>query len=112
MLQTIENRVRLSEPVLGVLGSRRAAGSRKALERNAPNLLADYLYLWETTAVRQAIETARTSVSSGGHSSSYWCQQRQLALRLGEGWSLAAVKDASPAAVACGFTASPTVSAT
>ena len=57
-------------------GSRRAAGSRKPLERNAPNLLADYLYLWETTAVRQAIETARTSVSSGGHSSS-WCQQRQ-----------------------------------
>ena len=39
-----------------------------------PNLLADYLYLWETTAVRQAIETARTSVSSGD-SSSYWCQQ-------------------------------------
>src|SRR5580704_3050995 len=32
-----------------------------ALERNAPNLLADYLYLSETTAVRQAIETARTS---------------------------------------------------
>jgi hypothetical protein len=29
--------------------------------------------------VRKAIETARTSVSSGGHSSSYWCQQRQLA---------------------------------
>ena len=41
--------------------------------------MADYLYLWETTAVRQTIETARTSVSSGGHSSSYWCQQRQLA---------------------------------
>src|ERR1700745_2747391 len=52
---------------------------RGALERNAPNLLADYLYLWETTVARQAIETARTSVSSGGHSSSYWCQQRQLA---------------------------------
>jgi hypothetical protein len=43
--------------------------------------LADYLYLWETTAVRQAIEAARTSVSSGGHSSSYWCQQRKLAGR-------------------------------
>jgi ribosomal 50S subunit-recycling heat shock protein len=41
-----------------------------------PNLLAHYLYLGETTVVRQAIETARTSVSSGGHSSSYWCQQR------------------------------------
>src|ERR1700747_2146596 len=51
---------------------------REALERNAPNLLADYLYLWETTVVRQAIETATTSVSSGGHSSSYRCQQRQL----------------------------------
>ena len=46
---------------------------------DAPNLLADYLYLWETTVVRQAIETARASASSGGHSSSYWCQQRQLA---------------------------------
>jgi len=44
---------------------------REALERNAPNLWADYLYLWETTVVRQAIETATTSVSSGGHSSSY-----------------------------------------
>src|SRR5215472_8654999 len=41
-----------------------------------PNLLAHNLYLGETTVVRQAIETARTSVSSGGHSSSYWCQQR------------------------------------
>ena len=39
-----------------------------------PNLLAHYLYLGETTLVQQAIETARTSVSSGGHSSSYWCQ--------------------------------------
>jgi hypothetical protein len=29
------------------------------------------------TVVRQAIETARASVSSGGHSSSCWCQQRQ-----------------------------------
>ena len=28
-------------------------------DRNAPNLLADYLYLWETTVVRQAFETAR-----------------------------------------------------
>ena len=41
-----------------------------------PNLLAHYLYLGETTLVQQAIETARTSVSTGGHSSSYWCQQR------------------------------------
>ena len=59
--------------------SRRAAGSNAPSIEMCPNLLADYLYLWETTAVRQAIETARTSVSSGGHSSSYWCQQRQLA---------------------------------
>ena len=51
---------------------------REALERNAPNLLADYLYLWEITVVRQAIETATTSVSSGGDSSSYRDQQRQL----------------------------------
>ena len=29
---------------------------REALERNAPNLLADYLYLWEITVVRQAVE--------------------------------------------------------
>ena len=35
----------------------------------------------ETTVVRQAFETARASVSSGGHSSSYWCQQRQLGPR-------------------------------
>jgi hypothetical protein len=41
-----------------------------------PNLLAHYLYLGETTVVPQAIETVRTSVSSGGQSSSYWCQQR------------------------------------
>jgi hypothetical protein len=50
-------------------------------ERNATNLLAHYLYLWETTVVRQAIETAWISASSGGHSSSYWCQQRQVLLR-------------------------------
>jgi len=42
-----------------------------------PKLLADYLYLWGTTVVRQAIETARAGVSSGGYSSSYWCQPRQ-----------------------------------
>src|SRR5215471_18193711 len=40
------------------------------------NLLAPYRYVGETTLERQAIETARTSVSSVGHSSSYWCQQR------------------------------------
>jgi len=40
--------------------------------------LAPYPYLWETTVVRQAIETAWTSVSSGGHSLSYWCQQRRF----------------------------------
>jgi catalase len=41
-----------------------------------PNLLAHYLYLWETTVVRQAIETARASVSSGAHSSSYGTHRR------------------------------------
>src|SRR5215472_16721630 len=41
--------------------------------RNAPpNLLAHYPYLWEPTVVRQAIETAWISPSSGGHSLSYW----------------------------------------
>jgi hypothetical protein len=40
-----------------------------------PNLLAGYLYLRQTAVVKQAIDTARTSVPSGGHSSSYLCQQ-------------------------------------
>src|SRR5215831_18117872 len=40
-----------------------------------PNLLADYLYLRQTAVVKQAIDTARTSVPSGEHSSSYLCQQ-------------------------------------
>ena len=35
-------------------------------------------YLWETTVVRQAIETARISTCQTGHSSSYRCHQRQL----------------------------------
>ena len=43
-----------------------------------PNPLAHYLYLWETTVVQQAIETAWISASSGGRSSSYWCQQHQV----------------------------------
>ena|SRR5215472_7787573 len=58
-----------------------------------PNLLADYLYLRQTAVVKQAIDTARTSVPSGGHSSSYLCQQdsvfaaqdRRLARRTGAG---------------------------
>jgi hypothetical protein len=45
---------------------------RADLEQNAPNLSAHYFHLSETTVVRQAIETVRISVSSGGH---YWCQQ-------------------------------------
>ena len=60
-------------------GSRTRPCGKRAVKRSngkPPNLLADYLYLWETTVVRQAIETARVSVSSGGHSSSYWSQQR------------------------------------
>jgi hypothetical protein len=40
--------------------------------------LAHYFYLWETTAVWQAIEIAWTCASLGGHSSSCWCQQRQF----------------------------------
>src|SRR5262249_40372452 len=43
-----------------------------------PNLLAHYPYLWEPTVVRQAIETAWISASSGGHSLSYGCQQRRF----------------------------------
>ena len=40
-------------------GSRQAAvRGREALERNAPNLLARYFYLWEPTMVRQVVETA------------------------------------------------------
>src|SRR6516164_2985867 len=53
--------------------------ARHALSRpqnyKPPNLLAHYLYLGKTTVVPEAIETARTSVSSGGHSSMYWYQQ-------------------------------------
>src|SRR6516165_10891221 len=44
-------------------------------ERNAPNLLVQYPYMREPSVLRQAVETAWISVSSGGHSSSYWCQQ-------------------------------------
>jgi putative transposase len=51
-----------------------------------PNLLADYLYLRQTAVVKQAIDTARTSVPSGGHSSSYLCQQDSVfALKTGNG---------------------------
>src|SRR5215472_5453573 len=47
-------------------------------------------YLWELTVVRQAIETAWISVSSGGHSLSYWCQQRRFALQ----WTMYRAQDA------------------
>jgi hypothetical protein len=40
--------------------------------------LADYLYLRQTAVVKQAVETARTSVPLGGHSSSYLCQQDSI----------------------------------
>jgi len=54
-----------------------------------PNLLAHYFYLWEPTVVQQAIETAWTSVSSGGHSSRYWCQQDSVFARIkSRGWAL------------------------
>src|SRR5215469_5942423 len=46
-----------------------------------PNLLAHYPYLWEPTVVRQAIETAWISASSGGHSLRYWCQQDSVFAR-------------------------------
>ena len=47
--------------VLGRIEDRAARfGERKPV----PNLLADYLYLWETTVVRQTIDTARIYGSS------------------------------------------------
>jgi hypothetical protein len=61
----------LTPPSAGLAAVRRV----EEYSNDAPNLLADYLYLWETT-VPQAIEIARASVSSGGHSSSYRYQQR------------------------------------
>jgi hypothetical protein len=54
-------------------------------ERNAPNLLAHYLYLWGTTVVQQAIETEWIFVSLGGLSSSYWCQQDSVFARFTAG---------------------------
>src|SRR6266567_911707 len=57
-------------------GSRRAAGSRSARTECPRICWHTILYLWETTVVRQAIETARASVSSGAHSSSYWTHRR------------------------------------
>ena len=51
---------------------------RKIVSGMPPNLLAHYPYLWELTAVQQAIETAWISASSGGHSLSYWYQQRRF----------------------------------
>ena len=50
-------------------------GACKLTKEAPPNLSADYLYLRQTAVVKQAIDTARTSVPSGGHSSSYLCQQ-------------------------------------
>jgi hypothetical protein len=47
--------------------------------------LVDYLYLRQTAVVKQAVETARTSVSLGGNSSSYWCQQDGVFLPLKTG---------------------------
>ena len=45
---------------LGRVGERRARG--RSAGSSAPNLLANYLYLWESTLVLQAAETARISV--------------------------------------------------
>src|SRR5215471_13674023 len=50
-------------------------GACKLTKEAPPNLSADYLYPRQTAVVKQATETARNSVPSGGHSSSYLCQQ-------------------------------------
>ena len=47
---------------------------------STPNLLADYLYLWETAVVKQAFETAVTFVSLGGDSFSSRCVMTQTGL--------------------------------
>jgi hypothetical protein len=80
--ERVTGRYRLGQSVLVSLesthrtrGARRAAGLRST-RTECPNLLAHYFYLWETTVVWQAIETAWVSASLGG---SYWSQQRQLA---------------------------------
>jgi hypothetical protein len=66
---------RLVEPD-EVNNSRRATfGACKLTKEAPPNLSADYLYPRQTAVVKEATETARNSVPSGGHSSSYLCQQ-------------------------------------
>src|SRR6201997_110978 len=50
-------------------------GACKLTKEAPPNLSADYRYPRQTAVVKQATETARNSVPSGGHSSSYLCQQ-------------------------------------
>jgi hypothetical protein len=64
---------------------------RVSVSATVPNLLADYLYLRETTVVRQTIDTVKIYVSSGGHSSIYWCQQRLLSVtnhQRSGGWTI------------------------
>jgi hypothetical protein len=68
------------EPGREYLRSYRGSSGAFRWAQTVPNLLADYLYLWETTVVRQAIDTARIYVLSGGHSSISWCQQRLLSV--------------------------------
>ena len=62
-------------------GSRAGRGVKKHSDGMPSNLLAHYFYLWEPTVVRQAIETAWISASSGRHSLSYWCQQDSVFAR-------------------------------
>ena len=45
-----------------VLGRIEDRAARFRERQTVPNLLADYLYLWETTVVRQTIDTARIYV--------------------------------------------------
>jgi hypothetical protein len=52
---------------------------------STPNLLADYLYLWETAVGKLAFKTAMTSVSLGRDSSRYLCQQDSGFMR----WAIA-----------------------
>jgi hypothetical protein len=47
----------------GRIHQNRLKMNRKIVNGMRPNLLAHYLYLWELTAVRQAVETAWISTS-------------------------------------------------
>ena len=57
---------------------RRALSAVRSTRTECPESVGTLFLSVGTYRVRQAIETARVSVSSGGHSSSYMYQQRQL----------------------------------